>query len=161
MPSICPRCRLFCHFWKVSDDLQLFMDHNFSFRLSDVIQRVRDHYEKNPSAIYPKKFYNLLMKDLWSYEQDISVSRERSRVSWGIQTPSDPNQTIYVWLDALINYLTVAGYPDVQSARFQSTWPADCHLIGNGNYFVIVFSIFLVDLSSPVEFSGQTLLQLM
>lgn len=76
------------------------------------------------------------MKDLCNYEQDISISREKSRVSWGIQTPSDSNQTIYVWLDALINYLTVAGYPDTNSTRFQSTWPADCHLIGNKIYLV-------------------------
>lgn len=58
---------------------------------------------------------------------DVSVSRPSSRVHWGIPVPDDDTQTVYVWLDALVNYLTVAGYP---TSDFQQTWPADVHVIG-------------------------------
>lgn len=57
---------------------------------------------------------------------DLSVSRPKTRVSWGIDVPGDPNQTIYVWFDALINYLTSLGYPD---PKFKSFWPPDVQVI--------------------------------
>jgi methionyl-tRNA synthetase len=57
--------------------------------------------------------------------EDLSISRPASRVKWGVPVPGDPSQTIYVWVDALINYLTVAGYPDNHAA-----WPADMHIVG-------------------------------
>ena len=95
-----------------------------------MIEEVRTWYEKNPSAIYPRKFYETVMNSMSCHEHNISVSRDRKRVPWGIQTPSDPDQTVYVWLDALVNYLTIAGFPDIHSDRFTNTWPADCHLIG-------------------------------
>ena len=60
---------------------------------------------------------------------DISVSRPRTSVSWGIPVPDDPDQVIYVWIDALSNYLTGIGYPH-HTAQFEQFWPADCHMIG-------------------------------
>lgn len=57
--------------------------------------------------------------------QDLSISRPSSRVKWGVPVPGDDSQTIYVWVDALINYLTVAGYPAKHAA-----WPADMHVVG-------------------------------
>lgn len=56
-------------------------------------------------------------------------------MSWGISTPSDPSQSIYVWLDALVNYLTVVGYPDVSGEKFKRLWPADIHVIGGSRNF--------------------------
>ena len=56
---------------------------------------------------------------------DLSVSRSSSRLQWGIPVPNDPSQTIYVWLDALANYLTVSGYPENLE-----NWPPNCHVIG-------------------------------
>lgn len=61
--------------------------------------------------IKPKKFENILLDYLNEPLKDISISRPQSRVSWGIPVPDDDTHTIYVWLDALINYLTSAGYP--------------------------------------------------
>lgn len=58
---------------------------------------------------------------------DLSISRPRSRLQWGIQVPDDPSHTIYVWLDALTNYATAAGYPQLGGS---SPWPADVHVIG-------------------------------
>ena len=82
--------------------------------------------------------------------EDLSISRPRSRLSWGIEVPDDPEQTIYVWFDALVNYLTVTGYPKISTEEPQNgqsvesgtkaegqdlfvgerQWPADVHVIG-------------------------------
>lgn len=60
----------------------------------------------------PQKVRNKVISDLLDSKDEISVSRPKSRLSWGIEVPEDDSQTIYVWLDALTNYLTVLGYPD-------------------------------------------------
>lgn len=61
---------------------------------------------------------------------DLSISRPSSRLQWGIPVPNDESQTIYVWLDALVNYLTYAGYPFTPGKEYESIWPADVHVIG-------------------------------
>lgn len=62
---------------------------------------------------------------------DLSISRPRSRLTWGIPVPNDPDHTIYVWLDALVNYITAAGYPWKDSATMEAGgWPADIHIVG-------------------------------
>lgn len=74
---------------------------------------------------------------------DLSVSRASSRFHWGIPVPNDPSQTIYVWLDALTNYLTVAGYP-----KNLSMWPPNCHVIGKDilKFHAIYWPAFLMAL---------------
>lgn len=62
--------------------------------------------------------------------QDLSVSRPVERLTWGVRVPGDDSQTIYVWLDALISYLTKAGYPFPPSQENDNGWPADVHVIG-------------------------------
>lgn len=62
--------------------------------------------------------------------EDLSVSRPRARLDWGIPVPTDESQTIYVWLDALVNYITKAGYPFTPSQESAGGWPADCQIIG-------------------------------
>lgn len=63
--------------------------------------------------------------------QDLSISRPVERLSWGIPVPDDNSQTIYVWLDALINYLTKANYPfQIPGEETAGGWPVDCHVIG-------------------------------
>lgn len=64
------------------------------------------------NPIRPKKFEKVLLEYLKEPLKDISISRPKDRVSWAIPTPDDETQTVYVWLDALVNYLTCAGYPD-------------------------------------------------
>lgn len=79
----------------------------------------------------PKKFQKILL-DFISEEglPDVSISRPSSRVHWGIRIPGDDTQTVYVWLDALVNYLTVAGFPQTQGEAFRKIWPAQLHVIG-------------------------------
>lgn len=62
--------------------------------------------------------------------QDLSISRPVERLTWGIRVPGDDTQTIYVWLDALVNYLTKAGYPFPPGKDNTSVWPADLHVVG-------------------------------
>jgi methionyl-tRNA synthetase len=111
-------------------------EENYCFRLSKFQEQLKAHYEKYTEAIVPNTYYLDVLKAVSEPLEDISVSRPRSRLSWGIEVPGDPEQTIYVWFDALINYLTVTGYPwkDVGlegSTTINSTaWPADIHVIG-------------------------------
>uniref|UniRef100_T1IW11 Methionine--tRNA ligase, mitochondrial n=1 Tax=Strigamia maritima TaxID=126957 RepID=T1IW11_STRMM len=98
---------------------------NYMFKLSQFKDDLL-HWLKNENVIKPKIFQNILINDIYENLRDISISRDRSRLPWGIPVPDDDSQTIYVWLDALINYLTVRGYPD---SKFQH-WPPDYHVIG-------------------------------
>lgn len=82
----------------------------------------------------PEKFYKILSN--WVNEgsvfQDLSISRPKNRVSWGIQTPNDDTQNIYVWFDALINYLTILGYPNEKYKQF---WPPSIQVNFHFLYF--------------------------
>lgn len=70
------------------------------------------------------------MKSVSSGLSDLSISRPVERLTWGIPVPSDSTQTIYVWLDALVNYLTKAGYPFPPGEGSRGGWPADVHVVG-------------------------------
>ncbi|XP_044755655.1 methionine--tRNA ligase, mitochondrial [Coccinella septempunctata] len=103
---------------------------NYLFRLSQVQDELVYWLKGNENAVKPKKFYKILL-DLVTRENlpDISVSRPSSRVSWGVPVPSDKSQTVYVWLDALVNYLTAAGYL-TDDSEFRKKWPPDVQVIG-------------------------------
>ena len=62
--------------------------------------------------------------------KDLSISRDKKRLSWGIPVPNDDNHVMYVWLDALTNYITAVGYPDIDDEQYKTFWPADYHVIG-------------------------------
>lgn len=84
---------------------------------------------------------------------DLSVSRPKERLSWGIPVPDDPSQTIYVWLDALINYLTKANYPfQIPGREHAAGWPADVHVIGKDivRFHCIYWPAFLLALDLPL-----------
>lgn len=89
-------------------------------------------------AVHPPSTRTNLLKTLHSEAlQDLSISRPRSRLSWGVPVPGDPEHTIYVWVDALTNYLTVLGYPwkgeegsETLSVGKKHGWPADAHVVG-------------------------------
>ncbi|KAF9409341.1 hypothetical protein HW555_011285, partial [Spodoptera exigua] len=105
---------------------------NYMFRLSAFKSHLKQ-WLQNDGVITPSKFQKQLQEMLANdaYLPDISVSRPSDRVHWAIRVPGDEEQSIYVWLDALVNYLTVAGYPD-EDAMMQRgrPWPADVHVVG-------------------------------
>ena len=100
---------------------------NYFFRLSKYQKPILEYYDKHPYFIQPESRRNELLQRIKSQVEDISISR--SAVELGIQVPSDQTHTIYVWIDALLNYITALGYND-DMQKFQRYWPASVHIIG-------------------------------
>ncbi|XP_068228435.1 methionine--tRNA ligase, mitochondrial [Palaemon carinicauda] len=98
-------------------------EENYMFRLSDFQDDLK-YWLKSDDRVQPKRFLEELRIWLEDDLRDLSVSRPKDRVSWGISVPNDENHNIYVWVDALVNYLTVAGYPNL------SSWPPDVQVLG-------------------------------
>ena len=108
-------------------DLVSRRERNHYFRLSAYRDRLLQLITAGTFAVDPAIRRNEVLRLLESGLQDISISRQR--LPWGIPYPGDPQQTVYVWFDALINYLSATGFPD---AGFEREWPADLHVIGKG-----------------------------
>lgn len=125
---------------------------NYHFRMSDFKDRLLQHYKENPTFIVPNSRMNFIIKEVESGLQDLSVSRPTSRLSWGIRVPDDESQTIYVWLDALINYLTFTGYPSPASGTKPPFWPPDVQVIGKDiiRFHCIYWPAFLMALDLPL-----------
>ncbi len=104
-------------------------EESYFFRLSKYQDRLLKLYKEKPSFIQPDYRRNEVVSFVKQGLKDLSVSRPRSRVKWGIPVPFDPEHTIYVWFDALTNYLTGVGYPD-NPEMFETFWPADVHIVG-------------------------------
>ncbi|HET6520755.1 MAG TPA: methionine--tRNA ligase, partial [Geminicoccaceae bacterium] len=85
-------------------------------------------YERNPDCILPASRRNEVVSFVRGGLQDLSVSRTSFR--WGIPVPDDPDHVIYVWLDALTNYVSALGYPDESAGAYRAFWPADLHVVG-------------------------------
>ena len=107
---------------------QRLSEENYYFKTSAFTEKVREAITTGTMSIVPefrgKEFLELMKDGL----QDVSISRPKKNLSWGIPVPGDPEQVMYVWLDALANYITVIGYPD--DAQWQQYWPADVQVIG-------------------------------
>ena len=104
---------------------------SYFFKLSEFQQHLLDYYQAHPEFIQPEARRNDVMSFVRGGLEDLSVSR--ISVSWGIPVPDDPQHTIYVWFDALSNYITAIGYGNEQRGgerRFAEYWPANVHLIG-------------------------------
>lgn len=104
-------------------------EENYFFRLSKYKQQIIDHINANPDFILPSYRKNEILNQLENI-QDISVSRPKTSVSWGIEVPGDKEQVIYVWIDALSNYITALGYESEDDSLFKKYWPANCQMIG-------------------------------
>ena len=103
-------------------------EENYFFRLSNYKQAIQDHMKANPGFVLPEFRATEILQMLENLE-DISVSRNKESVSWGIPVPDDADQVIYVWIDALSNYITGVGFLH-DAPLFAKFWPADVHMIG-------------------------------
>ncbi|XP_010001772.1 PREDICTED: methionine--tRNA ligase, mitochondrial [Chaetura pelagica] len=101
-------------------------EENYMFRLSAFRDPLRAWLRDNPRAVSPEPFYQRVLRWLDEDLPDLSVSRESSRLPWGIPVPGDPTQTVYVWVDALVNYLSAVGYPEAHG----QWWPCAHHVVG-------------------------------
>jgi methionyl-tRNA synthetase len=109
-------------------EVEWLEEENYFFRLSTWQQRLLAFYEGNPDAVAPRGRRNEVISFVKGGLQDLSISR--TSFDWGVPVPGHPGHVVYVWLDALINYLTAAGYPDIESNTFSMYWPADLHMVG-------------------------------
>jgi methionyl-tRNA synthetase len=103
---------------------------NYYFRLSAYSDRLLAHIEAHPEFLQPETRRNEVLAFIKSGLRDVVISRRNN--GWGIPVPGDDTQVVYVWFDALINYLTATGWP--QNAAWDSVWPADVHLVGKEIY---------------------------
>ena len=103
-------------------------EESYFFRLSKWEKPLLKYYEDNPDFIYPESRRNEVISFVRGGLKDLSVSRKS--FSWGIPVPSNKNHVIYVWLDALTNYLSALNYPNKDDELFKNFWPASIHLIG-------------------------------
>jgi len=108
-----------------SREIQTMEEENYFFRLSSYRDRLAAHIEAHPEFIQPASRRNEILRLLDGGLDDISASR--SKVSWGVPFPGDPDHTVYVWFDALPNYISAVGYPGLE---FSERWPAALHVIG-------------------------------
>jgi methionyl-tRNA synthetase len=101
---------------------------SYFFRLSSWQEPLLRFYDEHPDFILPAARRNEVVRFVEGGLQDLSVSRTSFR--WGIPVPDDPDHVIYVWLDALTNYMTALGYPDTDQPNYRTFWPADVHVVG-------------------------------
>ena len=107
--------------------VEWFEEDTFFFRLSAYQDKLLEHYEKHPDFILPRERRNEVVSFVKGGLEDLSVSR--TTLDWGIKVPGTPEHVMYVWVDALTNYITGAGFPDEKAPRWRY-WPADVHVIG-------------------------------
>jgi methionyl-tRNA synthetase len=107
--------------------VEVVTEENYFFRLSKYADRLLDLYRERPEFVRPESRLREVVSFVESGLEDLSISR--STFDWGVPIPWDPDHVMYVWVDALQNYITAAGY-DADMARFERTWPADVHLVG-------------------------------
>ncbi|GAA5907951.1 hypothetical protein JCM5296_000769 [Sporobolomyces johnsonii] len=111
-------------------------EENYKFRLSAFREPLLEWLSSAPNPVQPPSRTTALLSSLTQSSStdlnDLSISRPSSRLSWGIRVPDDPNHTIYVWIDALVNYLTAAGYPWKGGEAFEEgkAWPPDLQVVG-------------------------------
>ena len=124
-------------------------EESYFFKLSKWQDKLLQLYEKNENFILPKSRKNEVVSFVKSGLKDLSVSRKS--FSWGIQVPTNKDHVIYVWLDALTNYISALNYPDVGNDLYKKYWPADLHLIGKDilRFHAVYWPAFLLAANLP------------
>jgi len=125
-------------------------EQTYFFRLSAYAEPLLAHYAANPDFIAPEVRRNEVISFVSGGLRDLSVSR--TSFDWGVPVPGDPAHVMYVWVDALTNYLTGAGYPDTDSSLYQRYWPADLHMIGKDiiRFHAVYWPAFLMSAGIPL-----------
>ncbi len=124
-------------------------EESYFFRLSAYAERLLAHYAETPDFVVPEKYRNEVVSFVSRGLNDLSISR--TTFSWGVPVPDDPKHVMYVWVDALTNYLTGTGYPDGNAARARY-WPADAHIIGKdiSRFHAVFWPAFLMSAGLPL-----------
>lgn len=109
---------------------ELIEEENYFFRLSKYTDEIKNKIKSNELKIFPETRKNEILSLLKSGLEDISFSRPAKDLPWGVPVPGDASHTMYVWCDALSNYISVLGYGSCDESKFNKFWPADIHVIG-------------------------------
>jgi methionyl-tRNA synthetase len=114
-------------------ELVKYSENNWFFRLGKWVPKLIEHIESNPEFIQPDARRNEVVSKLKQGVEDLCISRRREKLPWGVAMPNDDEHVVYVWVDALSNYINALGIPEVgdeHDGEFAEYWPADAHLIG-------------------------------
>ena len=125
-------------------------EESYFFKLSKWQDKLLDYFEKHPNFIEPKSRRNEVISFVKSGLKDLSISRKS--FSWGIKVPNKHDHVIYVWLDALTNYLSALNYPKISDSLYKNFWPASVHLIGKDilRFHAIYWPAFLLAAKIPL-----------
>ncbi|WP_416799529.1 methionine--tRNA ligase [Ciceribacter azotifigens] len=125
-------------------------EESYFFRLSAYAEPLLKHYEENPDFIGPAERRNEVISFVKSGLKDLSISR--TTFDWGIKVPDDPKHVMYVWVDALTNYITATGYVEDQNGPRAKYWPADIHVIGKDiiRFHAVYWPAFLMSAKLPL-----------
>ncbi|WP_163969227.1 methionine--tRNA ligase [Oceanobacillus halotolerans] len=126
-------------------------EESYFFKMSKYVDRLLAYYEENPEFIQPESRKNEMLNNFIKPGlEDLAVSR--TTFDWGIKIPSDPKHVIYVWIDALSNYITALGYGTDNDQKYQKYWPADVHLMSKEivRFHTIYWPIMLMALDEPL-----------
>jgi methionyl-tRNA synthetase len=131
--------------------VQKVKEESYFFKVSKYADRLLQYYEENPGFIQPESRKNEMINNFIKPGlEDLAVSR--TTFDWGIKIPSNPKHVIYVWIDALTNYITALGYGSENESKYQKYWPADVHLVGKEivRFHTIYWPIMLMALDLPL-----------
>ena len=125
-------------------------EESYFFKLSAWSNKLLEFYTKNPNFILPKSRRNEVIKFVEKGLKDLSVSR--TSFSWGIPVPKDEKHVIYVWLDALTNYISAINFPNTEDKKYKQFWPADIHIIGKDRlrFHAVFWPAFLLAAKLPL-----------
>ena len=127
-----------------------FEEESYFFKLSAWQDRLLDHYKKNPSFVCPKSRNNEIVQFVKGGLNDLSVSR--TSFKWGVPVPNDDKHIVYVWLDALTNYISALNFPDTENKLYKDFWPANVHVIGKDilRFHSVYWPAFLMAAKLPL-----------
>ena len=125
-------------------------EESYFFKLSAFQKRLLDHYGENKNFILPESRRNEVVSFVEKGLKDLSISR--TSFSWGIPVPENNKHVIYVWLDALTNYLSALNFPNIDDKKYKSFWPADVHIIGKDilRFHAVYWPAFLFAAKLPL-----------
>ncbi|MGE8207430.1 methionine--tRNA ligase [Heyndrickxia sp. NPDC080065] len=126
-------------------------EESYFFKMSKYVDRLLQYYEENPEFIQPESRKNEMINNFIKPGlEDLAVSR--TTFDWGVKVPGNPKHVIYVWIDALSNYITALGYGTDNDSKFKKYWPADVHLVGKEivRFHTIYWPIMLMALDLPL-----------
>ncbi|MDE4543077.1 methionine--tRNA ligase [Thermoanaerobacterium sp. R66] len=130
--------------------VELVKEESYFFKLSNYADRLLKYYEEHPDFIQPESRLNEMVSFIKSGLEDLCVSR--TSFDWGVKVPFDPKHVVYVWIDALSNYITALGYSTDHDGDFKKYWPADVHLVGKEivRFHTIIWPAMLMALDLPL-----------